>query len=107
MSERPSSLPRDRPPGAVRENPFEIARAQLLDTFLQPLEPAAEPAHHRIGAERYGERVKVYSIGDVSAEICGGPHVVRTSELGRFRIVKEEAVGSGARRIRAVLESLQ
>jgi alanyl-tRNA synthetase len=54
--------------------------------------------------ERYGEYVKVYSIGDFSKEICGGPHVERTGALGHFRIVKEEAVGAGARRIRAVLE---
>jgi alanyl-tRNA synthetase len=54
--------------------------------------------------ERYGERVKVYTIGDFSKEICGGPHVEHTGELGRFRIVKEEAVGAGLRRIRAVLE---
>jgi alanyl-tRNA synthetase len=54
--------------------------------------------------ERYGEYVKVYTIGDWSMEICGGPHVDQTGGLGRFRIVKEEAVGAGARRIRAVLE---
>jgi alanyl-tRNA synthetase len=54
--------------------------------------------------ERYGERVKVYAIGDFSKEICGGPHVEHTGELGRLRIVKEEAVGAGVRRIRAVLE---
>jgi alanyl-tRNA synthetase len=53
--------------------------------------------------ERYGERVKVYAIGDVSREICGGPHVAHTSELGHFSIQKEEAVGSGVRRIKAVL----
>jgi alanyl-tRNA synthetase len=56
-------------------------------------------------AERYGERVKVYTVGDFSKEICGGPHVEHTGELGHFRIIKEEAVGSGLRRIRAVLES--
>jgi alanyl-tRNA synthetase len=54
--------------------------------------------------QRYGERVKVYTIGDFSKEVCGGPHVSNTGELGRFRILKEEAVGAGARRIRAVLE---
>jgi alanyl-tRNA synthetase len=54
--------------------------------------------------ERYGEQVKVYTIGDWSKEICGGPHVERTGALGHFRIVKEEAVGAGARRVRAVLE---
>jgi len=54
--------------------------------------------------ERYGEQVKVYTIGEWSKEICGGPHVEQTGALGHFRIVKEEAVGAGARRIRAVLE---
>lgn len=53
--------------------------------------------------ERYGAQVKVYRIGEVSLEICGGPHVQRTGELGHFKIVKEEAVASGVRRIRAVL----
>jgi alanyl-tRNA synthetase len=53
---------------------------------------------------RYGERVKVYQIGTFSKEICGGPHVEHTGELGRFKIVKEESAGRGIRRIRAVLE---
>ena len=53
--------------------------------------------------QRYGDRVKVYSIGDFSKEVCGGPHVERTGELRRFRIVKEQAVAAGVRRIRAVL----
>jgi len=53
---------------------------------------------------RYGERVKLYRIGDFSQEICGGPHVEHTGELGRFRILKEESIGAGLRRIRAVLE---
>jgi len=53
---------------------------------------------------RYGEVVRVYAAGDFSLEVCGGPHVERTGELGRFRIVKEEAIGAGLRRIRAVLE---
>ena len=54
--------------------------------------------------ERYGDRVNVYSIGDFSMEVCGGPHVERTGQLGHFRIQKQEAVGRGLRRIRAVLE---
>jgi len=44
-------------------------------------------------------------MGDFSKEICGGPHVEQTGELGQLRIVKEEAVGAGVRRIRAVLAS--
>jgi alanyl-tRNA synthetase len=46
-------------------------------------------------------------VEDFSKEICGGPHVNRTGELGRFRIAKEQSVGAGLRRIRAVLESAE
>jgi len=53
---------------------------------------------------RYGTKVKVYTMGPVSKEICGGPHVARTGELGKFKIKKEEASSSGVRRIKAVLE---
>ena len=52
---------------------------------------------------KYGDIVKVYSIGDYSKEICGGPHVSNTRELGTFKIIKEEAVSSGVRRIKATL----
>jgi len=54
--------------------------------------------------QKYPERVTVYSIGSFSKEICAGPHVKRTSELGHFKIIKEESSGSGVRRIRAILE---
>jgi alanyl-tRNA synthetase len=47
--------------------------------------------------------VTVYSIGDVSKELCGGPHVNNTSELGKFKIKKEESSSAGIRRIKAVL----
>jgi alanyl-tRNA synthetase len=56
---------------------------------------------------KYGERVKVYTIGSdrpFSQEICGGPHVQRTGELGHFRIIKEESSSAGVRRIKAILE---
>lgn len=53
--------------------------------------------------ERYPEKVKVYSIGDYSKEICGGPHVKNTRELGKFKIIKEEASSAGVRRIKAIL----
>lgn len=52
--------------------------------------------------ERYGEKVKVYSMGDYSHEVCGGPHVEHTSQVQAFKIVKEEAVGRGVRRIKAL-----
>lgn len=54
--------------------------------------------------ERYPDIVTVYSIGDVSKEICTGPHVENTSSLGHFKITKEESSSSGVRRIKAILE---
>ena len=54
--------------------------------------------------EKYPDVVTVYSIGDVSKELCGGPHVKNTSELGTFKIKKEEASSAGVRRIKAILE---
>ena len=53
--------------------------------------------------EKYPDIVTVYSIGNVSKELCGGPHVKNTSELGHFKIIKEEASSAGVRRIKAVL----
>lgn len=53
--------------------------------------------------DKYGERVKVYTMGDYSCEICGGPHANNTGELGTFKIKKEEASSAGVRRIKAVL----
>ena len=54
--------------------------------------------------EKYPDIVTVYSIGNVSKELCGGPHVNNTNELGHFKIVKEEASSAGVRRIKAILE---
>jgi len=53
---------------------------------------------------KYGEKVSVYSIGDFSKEICAGPHVKNTWELGKFKIIKEESSSAGVRRIKATLE---
>ena len=55
-------------------------------------------------AIKYGDIVSVYKIGDVSIELCGGPHVSNTSELGHFKIKKEESSSSGIRRIKAILD---
>ena len=53
---------------------------------------------------KYGEKVKVYTIGDVSKEICGGPHAKNTKDLHHFKIVKEESSSAGVRRIKAILD---
>ena len=53
---------------------------------------------------KYGEKVKVYTMGKFSKEICGGPHAAHTGELGHFKILKEQSSSAGVRRIKAVLE---
>lgn len=68
-----------------------------------PLEEAEKRGAIRLFEEKYGDIVRVYKIGDFSLEFCGGPHVNNTSELGNFKISKEEAVSSGVRRIKAIL----
>ena len=69
-----------------------------------PKEKAVEIGAEHQFIERYPDVVTVYSIGTVSKEICTGPHVKNTKELGKFRIKKEEASSSGVRRIKAILE---
>ena len=80
--------------------------AQDLEVVCEEMsiEEARERNAMGIFDSKYGERVKVYSIGDYSVEICGGPHANRTSELGTFKIKKEESSSAGVRRIKAVLK---
>jgi alanyl-tRNA synthetase len=65
---------------------------------------AQEEGAMGVFGHKYGEKVKVYSISDFSKEICGGPHVKNTAELGHFKIIKEESSSAGVRRIKAILE---
>lgn len=69
-----------------------------------PVEEAREEGAMGIFGSKYGDIVKVYTIGDYSKEICGGPHANSTGELGTFKIKKEQSSSSGVRRIKAVLE---
>ncbi len=69
-----------------------------------PLEEAIKSGALAFFKEKYPEIVKVYSIGDFSREICAGPHVKSTGELGIFKIIKEQSSGAGVRRIRAILK---
>lgn len=82
----------------------QIERDLPVSMAVMPMEQALKEGALAFFGEKYGERVKVYAIGDFSMEVCGGPHVDRTAELGHFRIIKEEAVGRAVRRVRAVLE---
>ena len=69
-----------------------------------PLEEAKKSGAIGLFENKYGDTVKVYTIGDFSKEICGGPHVKHTGELGHFKIKKEESSSAGIRRIKAILE---
>jgi len=87
----------------------EIIEGDLPVSFEEvSLDEAKEMGATGVFGEKYGERVKVYKIGEadniVSMEICGGPHVKRTGVLGKFKITKEESSSAGVRRIKAVLE---
>jgi len=71
---------------------------------IQSYEDAVKSGALAFFGERYPEKVKIYSVGNFSKEICGGPHVDRTGVLGYFQIIKEESAGLGVRRIYAVLK---
>ncbi len=80
--------------------------SQGIDVLVEemPKDKAIESGAECMFVERYPDVVTVYTIGDFSKELCGGPHVKNTSELGHFKIKKEEASSSGVRRIKAILE---
>jgi alanyl-tRNA synthetase len=82
----------------------KIAESLPVEFRITTLDEAEQEGAIALFTDKYGEKVKVYSIGDFSKEVCGGPHVQNTSELGTFRIVKEQASSAGIRRIKAVLE---
>lgn len=87
----------------------EIVNEQIQRKLIVTMEETTTEEAEKQGAmgvfkDKYGELVKVYTMGDFSKEICGGPHVNNTSELGKFKIQKEESSSSGVRRIKAILE---
>ena len=69
-----------------------------------PVEEARKTGAIGLFGDKYGEVVKVYTMGDFSKEICGGPHAEHTGQLGHFVIQKEQSSSSGVRRIKAILE---
>lgn len=82
----------------------QIERDLPVGMEMKSLDEALGEGAHAFFTDRYEEQVKVYTIGDFSKEVCGGPHAEHTGELGKFKIKKEQSSSAGVRRIRAVLE---
>lgn len=82
----------------------QIAKDLVVTCKEMNLEEAKQSGAIGLFENKYADIVKVYTIGDFSKEICGGPHVTNTGKLGHFKIKKEEASSSGVRRIKAILE---
>lgn len=79
---------------------------QNLDVIKEEMtyEEAKKQGAEGIFTDKYGSKVFVYTIGNISKEICGGPHVKNTSELGIFKIIKEESSSAGVKRLKVILE---
>ena len=82
----------------------QIQRDLPVTVETMTLEEARDAGAIAFFDSKYGEKVTVYTIGDFSKEVCGGPHVTHTGDMGHFRILKEQSSSAGVRRIKAVLE---
>lgn len=82
----------------------QIKKAIPVEKFETTFEKAKEMGAQAVFEQRYGDKITVYSIDDFSMEVCSGPHVENTKDIGHFRIKKEEGISAGVRRIRAVVE---
>ncbi|MFA6388885.1 MAG: alanine--tRNA ligase, partial [Patescibacteria group bacterium] len=84
----------------------QIKRALPVQQDIMNLDDAKTTGAIGLFSSKYGDKVKVYTIGDFSKEFCGGPHVNNTREIGHFKIIKEEASSAGVRRIKAKLSTV-
>jgi alanyl-tRNA synthetase len=94
---------------AQKKKVEDLVNAQIKKNIPVEMEETTMAEAKTMGAtgvfaHKYGNKVKVYKIGDFSLEICGGPHAKSTGELGHFKIKKEESSSAGVRRIKAILK---
>ncbi|KGE71470.1 alanine--tRNA ligase [Spirochaeta lutea] len=101
----PEKMSREQLDEVERIVNHQIERSLDVQFSTMPIEEAKKSGAMALFGEKYDDIVKVYSIGDFSKEVCGGPHVENTAQLGHFRIVKEQSSSQGVRRIKAVLET--
>ena len=83
----------------------QIKRDLPVTMEIMDLEEAKKSGARALFGEKYESKVKVYTIGDFSKEVCGGPHVEHTGQIGNFKITKEQSSSAGVRRIRAEISS--
>jgi alanyl-tRNA synthetase len=81
-----------------------INKSLPINCEKMDLEKAKKQGIHGVFKHKYGAKISIYKITDFSKEICAGPHVNNTKELGHFKIIKEQSSSSGVRRIKAILE---
>ncbi len=86
----------------------DIVNSKIKEDLKVKKELTTQEEADRKGAiglfkDKYEDKVSIYEIGDYSTEYCGGPHVEHTSEVGKFKIIKEESISAGQRRIKATL----
>ena len=81
----------------------QIKKDMPITMQVMTLEEAKKKGALAFFSDKYEENVKVYTVGDFSMEVCGGPHVERTGVLGKFIIQKEQSSSAGVRRIKAIL----
>ena len=85
----------------------QIKKGVPVVKTMTTLEAAKAEGATALFTAKYGEQVSMYTIGDFSKEVCGGPHVQNTSELGGFKILKEQSSSAGVRRIKAVIDNMK
>ena len=103
LTSHPKAMTREEIAATEQRVQEAIDRAIDVTSQVMPHQEAMASGAIGLFDDRYGNEVSVYTIGDVSKELCSGPHVANTREIGRFTIEKEQAVGAGVRRIRATV----